>query len=64
MAKLSYKNFQTSEEFEKWQVENPDCTVCTISPIALNGDAFGQHNEASVILTWGCFVVYKREPQN
>ncbi len=54
---IKYKNFESSEEFEQWQVENT-IEIKMIIPIALNSVINKYEHKDSAINNYGIMVTY------
>jgi hypothetical protein len=62
---LAYTTFGTSEEFEKWQIDNPDYPIQNINPLlsgmkmSMEESALSGEATTSVVI----FVLYWRDKQ-
>lgn len=53
---IKYKTFESSSEFEEWQITNSDVSICSIQPIMTKLIPNKKGNEISVSLI--IFVTY------
>lgn len=65
MKVIAYKMFESSEQFEEWQVENPEVGIINVSPFVGNvsGKQRGSDTQADFNLNVpiNAFITYFKE---
>lgn len=61
---IGFKYIETQQEFEKWQLENPQFSICNVIPHLISAQVTNTDNiHASAKTVWGSFVTYRYQRQ-
>lgn len=59
---IGFVFIESNVEFEKWQRDNPSCSVCTVQPHAQTLKMMETADNSVTVngdLSWGVFVTYR-----